>query len=129
MQDPYSEFQRIFSKFSSAERVTGAEPDSEDEEDDDATARDGEGAAVKVPNIRSFVTDWPNIMMAQSSFGTQGAAAALVVWEGRSNNRPCNPHCAVLSWLRASTRACCCTKSCYHHFCTYRLLLRVDSDE
>lgn len=48
MQDPYSEFQRIFSKFSSAERVTGAEPDSEDEEDGDAAARDGEGAAVKV---------------------------------------------------------------------------------
>ena len=48
VQDPYSEFQRIFSKFSSAERVTGAEPDSEDEEDGDAAARDGEGAAVKV---------------------------------------------------------------------------------
>ena len=48
-QDPYSEFQRIFSKFSTAERVTGAEPDSEDEEDG-AAARDGEGdgSTVKV---------------------------------------------------------------------------------
>ena len=51
-QDPYSEFARIFSKFASAERVTGAEPDtdSEDEEGAGASGRDGEdGARVKVP--------------------------------------------------------------------------------
>ncbi len=48
-QDPMAEFERIFSKFSTAEELTGAAGDDDDEDDDAAADREGgDGALVKV---------------------------------------------------------------------------------
>ena len=47
-QDPMAEFERIFSKFSTAEELTGAAaPDGDDEADGAAEQEDGDGAIVK----------------------------------------------------------------------------------
>ncbi len=44
-----AEFERIFSKFSTAEELTGAAGDDDDEDDDAAADREGgDGALVKV---------------------------------------------------------------------------------